>query len=85
MVAACLNFEMQNADSENPAINLQSAWPLSDDEGRNLEGYTFTVENKCSEAVNYAIALESLEIANVNYLSYKYIKVAVDDEIERRY
>ena len=86
MVSACLNFEMKNASDENNGISLENAWPISDEEGRELEGYTFIVENKCDKPVDYAISLESLENnTNTNYLNYKYIKVAVDDETEKRY
>ena len=82
MVAACVNFEM-NGTSE--AINLQSAWPLSEDDGRNLDGYTFTVTNHCKTDVNYVIALESLALENVEYLNNDYIALAVDDDFTKIY
>ncbi|MBQ4583633.1 MAG: leucine-rich repeat protein [Bacilli bacterium] len=85
MVSACLNLVLENADPENTGISLGAAWPISDEEGRNLDGYTFTVENKCPYDVNYIIGLESLEVAGATYLDYKYIRLAIDDEIEKTY
>ena len=75
MVSACLNFEMVGTSD---AITLPSAWPTSDAEGQKHAGYTFTVENKCEEAVNYTISLESLESANTNYLNYDNIRLSLD-------
>ncbi|MBQ9834322.1 MAG: leucine-rich repeat protein [Bacilli bacterium] len=80
MVSACLNLELANADEENTGITLGDAWPISDEEGRNLEGYTFTVENKCPFDVNYVIGLESLEVEGATYLDNQYVKLVIDDE-----
>lgn len=77
MVSACLNFEMVGASD---AIILPGAWPTSDENGQKHPGYTFTIENKCDEAVNYVISLESLVSSNTNYLSYENIRLLLDQE-----
>ena len=38
IIAACLDIDMQSVDG---TFGLDPAWPLSDDEGMNLKGYTF--------------------------------------------
>ena len=36
IVAACLNLDLKDASAENNGINLDSAWPISDEEGQHL-------------------------------------------------
>lgn len=85
MVAACLDFELENSDENNTGISLQSAWPISDSEGLKLDGYSFKITNKCSTPVNYIIALESLEKQDVSYMEYEYIKISIDNEKAKLY
>ena len=40
IIAACLDIDMESVDG---TFALNPAWPLSDDEGKLLEGYTFKV------------------------------------------
>ena len=49
IVAACLNLDLADASA---SIDLDSAWPISDEEGKQLTGYTFTVTNNCDEEIN---------------------------------
>lgn len=82
LVSSCLDFTMEGG----ARINLEDAWPISDAQGRDLTGYTFTVTNNCKTDVNYVIALESLESdKGLEYLNNNYVKLAIDDEIEKRY
>ncbi len=41
------------------AINLQEAYPITNEEAEKLTPYTFTIENTCADATGYAINLES--------------------------
>ena len=45
IVAACLSLDLNDASEENKGIDLDSAWPISDEEAQTLTGYTFTVTN----------------------------------------
>ncbi len=90
----CLDVKLENKTGENgtttKGIELNEAYPISDTEGLQLDGYTFTVKNNCDEAVYYDVNLESLNIANHDrttesdsyYLKSEYIKVVLDPKIE---
>ncbi|MBO5096549.1 MAG: leucine-rich repeat domain-containing protein, partial [Bacilli bacterium] len=41
-------------------INLEKTWPISDFDGMQLEGYTFTVTNYCDTPQDYRIDLDRL-------------------------
>ncbi len=77
IVAACLNLDLKDASTENTGINLDSAWPISDEEGKKLTGYTFTVTNNCNEEINYIVGLNRVE--EENYLQDSSIKLQLDD------
>ena len=64
IVAACLNLDLKDASAENKGINLDSAWPISDEEGKTLTGYSFTVTNNCNEEINYVVGLNRVEEEN---------------------
>ena len=76
IIAACLDIDMQSVDG---TFGLNPAWPISDSEGMQLEGYTFTVTNNCEEDVNYVIGIDSLEVSGASYLDYNNIKISVDN------
>ena len=86
IVAACLSLNLENATDENPRINLENQWPISDEEGKNLTGYTFTVTNNCDQEVNYIVGLNSVEVSDTtNYMSYDSLKVQLDDNTPQIY
>lgn len=70
----CLDFEMVNQKNE---INLQNVYPISDDEGKKLVPFTFTVKNTCNSYMSYSINLELLEGTT---LPEKYVKVMINTE-----
>ena len=72
IVAACLNLDLEDASA---AIDLDSAWPISDEEGKNLTGYSFTITNNCDEEINYIVGLNRVEESN--YLLDSSIKLQV--------
>ncbi len=92
---ACLEVELLNKTGDEAeatdthGITLEKAYPISDKEGTDLEGYTFTVKNKCENAIYYDINLESLNVAEHTkntdnadsdeyYLNSQYIKAMLD-------
>ncbi len=80
IVAACLSLDL---DDVSESINLDSAWPISDDEVSSLTGYTFTVTNNCDEEINYIVGLNRVEESN--YLQDSSIKVKLDDSSSHVY
>ncbi len=80
IVAACLSLDLEDASA---AIDLDSAWPISDDEASSLTGYTFTVTNNCDQEVNYIVGLNRVEESN--YLQDTSIKVRLDEQSSQVY
>ena len=77
IISSCIDIEYE--DQSEGIENLVS-YPISDVEGTETDGYRFKVINKCSEAVTYIIALESLEeTGNVTYMPYNRIKIRLDN------
>ena len=76
IIAACLDIDMQSVDG---TFGLNPAWPISDNEGMQLDGYTFKVTNRCETEVNYVIGIDSLEVSGASYLDYNNIKISVDN------
>ena len=67
-VSKCLKLELDNQSNE---INLTNMYPISDEEGRALTPFTFTLKNTCSMSAKYTLNLEMLEgtTLNSNYLA----------------
>ena len=65
--STCLELSLTK---EENAINLQNAYPIVDEEGKNLTPYSFTVENTCDMFASYTI---TLEILNESTLSADYV------------
>ncbi len=80
IVAACLDL---NLEDKSAAIDLDSAWPISDDEASSLTGYTFTVTNNCDQEINYIVGLNRVEESN--YLQDSSIKVRLDEQSSQVY
>jgi len=67
-------FSLSLSDS-NP-INLTNAYPITDDEGKKLDTYTFTITNSGdNETCAYANYTVSLEMLNGTNLSSDYVAV----------
>jgi len=69
-------FKIEFTD-ENP-ISLDKAYPLKDEEGKDLIPYTFTITNTCSTTAFYQINLEEIE-TNLKKLGNQYIKVSLNN------
>ncbi len=70
---SCFKLEFEEDDD----ITLQNAYPMSDDEGKNLAPYTFTIRNVCSTTAFYQVNLEELE-TGLKTLSSSYVKVSLN-------
>ena len=57
-------FEITYSDGN--AINLSETIPLSDKEARELDPYTFTINNVCNHAIDYDINIETLEGSTID-------------------
>ena len=67
-VSKCFSLELANQANE---INLTNMYPITDEEGRKLTPYTFTLKNTCSVSAKYNLNMEMLEgtTMNSNYLA----------------
>ncbi len=66
----CLKVKLENQKSDGTittGIELNEAYPVSDNVGTSYPGYTFTITNECDEKVFYDINLESLKIDNYDF------------------
>ncbi len=72
-ISQCLKLELSN---ESEAINLTNMYPITDEEGRKLTPYTFTLTNTCTVSAAYKLNMEMLEGTTLNS---KYVAVTVND------
>ncbi len=70
-------FKVEFTD-QNP-ITLDKAYPVSDEEGKSLTPYTFTITNTCDSEANYYINLETVT-SSEKKLAEKYIKASLKKE-----
>ncbi len=57
ITSGCFNLILTE---DTNAINLQEAYPITNEEGKKLEPYTFTIENTCEKEAGYIMNLEVL-------------------------
>jgi len=69
VTTGCFNVEY----TDNNPINIQSAYPITDEEGKKLTPYTFTITNTCDMRVLYQVNLELLDTSTL--LNHSYLKV----------
>ena len=70
----CFKLEITNQSKE---IALDSMYPISDEEGRTLTPYSFTITNICDMLAGYTVNMEMLENTTLNS---KYVDVMVNNE-----
>ena len=72
--SGCLNITYNDLteDGNASSINLNNAYPISDEIGRQLLPYKVTINNTCTIAANYNIYLSSLQD---NTLEEEYLKI----------
>ncbi|MCI8568271.1 MAG: hypothetical protein HFG48_03020, partial [Bacilli bacterium] len=74
ITTGCFKIDFKD---ENP-INLQEALPITDEDGKKLVPYEFTLTNTCNSYANYQVNLEVLDNTNLENLDY--IKVQYEEE-----
>ena len=72
----CFELVLTN---ESEAINLDKAYPISDQEGLALTGYSFTIKNTCNTIAAYEVNLEDIIPTALKRLNSSYIKVSIND------
>ena len=70
-------FDLSITNKENN-ISLDNAYPISNDKGKSLTPYTFTVTNTCDITTQYNI---NLEVLSTSTLSSKFIDVMFEGNI----
>lgn len=60
VIASSECFDISITSQEN-SISLQNAYPISNEKGKKLTPFTFSVTNVCETAAKYSINLESLK------------------------
>ena len=78
---ATLCLDMEFTEDKNSNINLEKAYPIPDKEGSGLTPYTFTIKNKCNDAVNYEINLDIIEEENAIDISHIKTKLNEEDPV----
>ena len=68
-------FDLSISNQENN-INLDNAYPISNDKGKSLTPYTFTITNTCDITTEYSVNLEVLKDST---LSSKFIDVMMNN------
>ena len=74
----CFDVSLTN---QNNNINLENAYPISNEKGKKLTPFTFTVKNTCDMFLSYTVSLESLKGST---LSSKFIDAMVNNEEIKR-
>ena len=72
ILSSCLKIELV---SENEAISIPDAYPISDEEGMSSTPYTFTIKNTCDSFISYEVILGML---NTTTLNSKYLNAVLD-------
>ncbi|MBR1413911.1 MAG: hypothetical protein IJ574_04515 [Bacilli bacterium] len=72
----CLSLSLTDTEASKTGVKLQKTYPISDEEGMSLEGYQFTLTNRCSGYVAYTVNLESL--INNNRIALSSINAVLD-------
>ena len=70
-------FDLSITNQENN-ISLDNAYPISNDKGKSLTPYTFTVTNTCAITTEYSV---NLEVLNNSTLASKFIDVMFEGNI----
>ena len=70
--------------NEGDSINIQKAYPVTDDEGLKENGYSFTIKNTCTTYAAYQVNLEDiLDETITKRLDNAYIKVSLNGSTPR--
>ena len=70
----CFNVEIT---SQNNNISLENAYPISNEKGKKLTPFSFTITNACDIFASYTVSLESLKGTT---LSSKFLNAMINNE-----
>ena len=73
ITTGCLNLTLTD---DTDAINLTDATPITDEDGRGLTPYTFTLTNICTAETAYVINLETVS-SGTKILADQYVKASL--------
>ena len=74
----CFNVEIT---SQKNNISLENAYPISNENGKKLTPFSFTITNTCDIFASYTVNLESLKGSN---LSSKFLNAMINNEEIKR-
>ena len=74
IAGSCFSLSLTNEKND---INLTEAYPITNEEGKRLAPYSFTITNTCDLFASYTVNLEILEN---NTLPIKYISSMINNE-----
>ena len=77
----CIDLSFSNGSG---TLSLENTLPITDADGLNLTGYTFTVRNNCNGEIAYLLNLDLFNVSEGTNLTTDEIKVAVDNKVPRR-
>ena len=70
----CFNVEIT---SQKNSISLENAYPISNEKGKKLTPFSFTITNACDIFASYTVSLESLKGTT---LSSKFLNAMINNE-----
>lgn len=74
ILTQCFNLSLTN---EQNKIQLENGYPITDEEGKKLTPYSFTITNTCDLFASYVV---QLEITDTSTLPTQYIRTMINDE-----
>ena len=77
VTAGCFKLTLNDKDVDGLAtdINLEAAFPVTDQSGQNTKPYTFKLQNTCKIDANYMV---SIAVIGNNTLSEEYLKLSLN-------
>ena len=69
-------FDVSITNQKN-SIDLENTYPISDEKGKKLTPFSFTITNTCDIFASYTVNLESLKDTTLNS---KFLKVMLNNE-----
>ena len=73
-ITKCFNVEIT---SQKNSISLENAYPITNEKGRKLTPFSFTITNTCDIFASYTVSLESLKGTT---LSSKFLNAMINNE-----
>ena len=70
----CFNVEIT---SQKNSISLENAYPITNEKGKKLTPFSFTITNTCDIFASYTVSLESLKGTT---LSSKFLNAMINNE-----